>query len=39
MELSETGKARVYVRYLAEGAEAGDPRPAFLTVDTYALVP
>ena len=39
MELSETGKARVYLRYLTEGAEAGDPRPAFLTAGTYALVP
>lgn len=35
LELSESGKARVYVRYLTGGAGAGDSRPAFLTVGTY----
>lgn len=37
LELSEAGDAQAYVRYLTEGAEAGDPKPAFLTVGTYAL--
>lgn len=35
LELSESGKVRVYVRYLTGEAGAGDPRPAFLTVGTY----
>ena len=26
----------MFVRYLPEGAEAGDPRPRFLTVASYA---
>jgi hypothetical protein len=37
LELSEAGEARVYVRYLSDGAEAGDPKPAYLTVGTYRL--
>lgn len=28
---------RHYVRYLTGGAQAGDPRPAFLTIATYPL--
>lgn len=34
-ELTKTSDGRVYVRYLPEGAQAGDPRPQFLTVGTY----
>jgi hypothetical protein len=36
LELSRDGSDRTYVRYLTDGADAGDPRPAFLTVGTYA---
>jgi hypothetical protein len=36
LELTETKNGNVYVRYLTEGAEAGDDRPNFLTVGTYA---
>ena len=35
IELSEPEPGRSYVRYLAEGVEAGDPRAKFLTVGTY----
>jgi len=35
IELSEPGEGRTYVRYLTDGAEAGDPRAEFLTVGTY----
>lgn len=34
-ELTRTTDGRVYVRYLPEGVEVGDPRPQFLTVGTY----
>jgi hypothetical protein len=34
-ELTRTADGRVYVRYLPEGVEVGDPRPQFLTVGTY----
>ena len=34
-ELTKTSDKRVYVRYLPEGAKAGDPRPQFLTIGTY----
>jgi hypothetical protein len=34
-ELTKTSDGRVYVRYLPEGVEIGDPRPHFLTVGTY----
>jgi hypothetical protein len=34
-ELTETSAGRVYVRYLRDGAEAGDKRPDFVTVATY----
>jgi hypothetical protein len=37
LELSEPGSGRAYVRYLTDGAEAGDPRPAFLAIGTYRL--
>jgi hypothetical protein len=36
LELSQPSEDRVYVRYLTEGAEAGDRRASFLTVGTYA---
>jgi hypothetical protein len=36
LELSQPDSERTYVRYLTEGAEAGDPEP-FLTVGSYAL--
>jgi len=36
LELSRPDPDRAYVRYLADGAKAGDPRPDFLTVGTYA---
>jgi hypothetical protein len=35
LELSQPGEGRTYVRYLTEGAEAGDKRADFLTVGTY----
>jgi hypothetical protein len=34
-ELTQTTDGRVYVRYLPEGTDAGDPRARFLTVGTY----
>jgi hypothetical protein len=34
-ELSETESGRAFVRYLNEGAVAGDPRPEYVTVGTY----
>jgi hypothetical protein len=36
-ELTETSSGRVYVRYLPEGAEAGDPAPGYVTVGTYPV--
>ncbi len=36
LELSEPDAARSYVRYLTDGAEAGDTKPDYLTVGTYA---
>ncbi len=36
LELSQPSQGRTYVRYLTDGAEAGDQRPDFLTVSTYA---
>jgi hypothetical protein len=36
-ELTQTEDGRIYVRYLPEGTEAGDPNPNFLTVGTYAV--
>lgn len=35
LELSRPEEGRTYVRYLTEGAEAGDQRADFLTVGTY----
>lgn len=35
LELSRPEEERAYVRYLTDGAEAGDPNAAFLTVGTY----
>jgi len=35
LELSQPDKDRTYVRYLTDGAEAGDKRPDFLTIGTY----
>jgi hypothetical protein len=35
LELSQPDEERVYVRYLTDGAEAGDPQPDFLTIGTY----
>ena len=44
LELSEVGAeaeggeaSRTYVRYLTGGAQAGDPKPAYLTIGTYEL--
>jgi hypothetical protein len=37
LELSRPTQGRTYVRYLTDGAEAGDPNPEFLTVGTYAF--
>jgi hypothetical protein len=36
-EVTETSDGAVYVRYLPEDAEVGDPRPGYLTVATYPL--
>jgi hypothetical protein len=36
LELTQAGGSRIFIRYLPNGAEAGDPRAAFLTVGTYA---
>lgn len=36
LELSRPDEDRTYVRYLTDGAKAGDPQPDFLTVGTYA---
>ncbi len=35
LELSRPGEGRTYVRYLTDGADAGDPSADFLTVATY----
>lgn len=35
LELSQPEAGRTYVRYLTDGAEAGDERAEFLTVGTY----
>ena len=34
-ELTRTSDGRIYVRYLPEGTEVGDPRGRFLTIGTY----
>jgi hypothetical protein len=35
LELSEPDENRTYVRYLTDGAKAGDTKPDYLTVGTY----
>lgn len=37
LELTETEGQRVFVRYLSESAEAGDPRATFTTIATYPM--
>jgi hypothetical protein len=37
LELTEEADGSVYLRYLPNGTEAGDPRPQFLTVGTYPV--
>ena len=37
LELTETRRHHVFVRYLEPGARAGDPRAAFTTIATYPL--
>jgi hypothetical protein len=37
LELSVPEEGRTYVRYLTEGAEAGEPKPDYLTIGTYAF--
>jgi hypothetical protein len=34
-ELTQTPDGRLYIRYLPEGVQLGDPRPNFLTIGTY----
>jgi hypothetical protein len=36
-ELTDTPDGRIYIRYLTGGAEAGDPRPGFLTIGSYPV--
>lgn len=36
-EYTRTGDGRFYVRNLSEDAEAGDPRPDFVTIGTYPV--
>jgi hypothetical protein len=36
-EVTESSDGAVYIRYLPEDAEVGDPRPGYLTVATYPL--
>jgi hypothetical protein len=36
LELTQTTGGRIFVRYLPRGVAAGDPRPEFLSVGTYA---
>jgi hypothetical protein len=38
IELAEDAEGSVYLRYLPEGVEAGDPRQLYLTVGTYPVV-
>ena len=37
LEVTRTEPGNVFIRYLPEGAEAGDPKPDFLTVGTYPV--
>jgi hypothetical protein len=34
-ELTDSGSGRIYIRYLTDGADAGDERAKFITVATY----
>jgi hypothetical protein len=34
-ELTKTSQGNIFVRYLPQGVQPGDPRPNFLTVGTY----
>jgi hypothetical protein len=34
-ELTQTPDGRIYIRYLPENVQIGDPRPNFLTIGTY----
>jgi hypothetical protein len=34
-ELTTTNDGRIYVRYLPDGVQVGDPRPIFTTIGTY----
>jgi hypothetical protein len=36
-EVTETPDGAVYVRYLSDDADVGDPRPSYLTVATYPI--
>jgi hypothetical protein len=36
LELTQATGGRIFVRYLPRGVDAGDPRPEFLSVGTYA---
>jgi hypothetical protein len=36
-ELTSTPDGRIYIRYLTEGAKAGDTRASFLSVGTYEI--
>lgn len=36
-ELTTAGGGNIYIRYLSDGAKAGDPRPDFLTIGTYPV--
>ena len=36
-EWTEAADGKIYIRYLTGNAEAGDPRPLFLTVATYPV--
>jgi hypothetical protein len=35
LEVTHSSDGRIYIRYLTDGAEVGDPRAKFLTVGTY----
>jgi hypothetical protein len=37
IEVTKTKPSNVFIRYLTEGAEAGDPEPNFLSVGTYPV--
>ena len=37
IEVTKTDPGNVFIRYLTEGAQAGDPEPNFLSVGTYPV--